>query len=108
MTSRERSASGDEMSTAMRTRSGPAGTSGSRPRIPRSLEALSTVTTRDDSAMPSMAACMAISVALQLASAPRRSQPADPALLSPPTPTKRVSIPHLKGSSPKSFLGTGQ
>jgi hypothetical protein len=65
--------------------SGPAGVDGSMPRMPRSSDSLSTVTSSDSNRTSSIAARIAISVAAQLAAAARNSQPGDGALADPPT-----------------------
>ena len=83
--------------------------SSSIPRSPRSSDSESTVTSSVSRAMPSMAARIAISVATQLASAARRSQPGDGAVAVPPTdvtmsvemlapdgPSTRITSPSIR------------
>jgi len=79
-------APGTDARTATRTLSGPAGTFGERPRIPRSSDSESTVTSSAESAHPSSAARIAISVAAQDAYAARNIHPGLGAEPPPPTP----------------------
>jgi hypothetical protein len=86
------------MATTTRVLSGPAGTSVSSPRMPRSFDSLSTVTSTDRSSIPTEAARIATSVATHDASAARSSQPGDGAALPPPT---------LVGMSVRTFAPSG-
>ena len=61
--------------TFMRTAASPAETLSSRPRMPRLSESLSTVTSRLPRSTPSFAARIAITVAVQVAKAPRSNHP---------------------------------
>ena len=83
-----RSAEAATSETATFSDSTPAGTASSRPRIPRSSDSLSTVTSTASpvSSSPTIAARMPISEATHDAAAARKYQPGDGTLAPPPMP----------------------
>src|SRR6476646_58432 len=71
--------------TAMLIENGPLGIASSTARIPRSSDSEPTVTDKPGRVLPSVAARIAMSVAMQLAAAARMYQPGGGARALPPT-----------------------